>query len=139
MDDPSLIKRLFIEPTEKQQNELEDESRIIPTLMVGIPVPAKRGQDYAGRIGVLMQYLNGIMQQGIQLPPMAANAFMQRLDSLLAAYEQVATNEARRLRKEIQGFLENTGMIPSKKQMAAQGQPVPQVQSPQPQQQPIQG
>jgi hypothetical protein len=139
VDDPSLIKRLFIEPTEKQQNELEDESRIIPTLMVGIPVPAKRGQDYAGRIGVLMQYLNGIMQQGIQLPPMAANAFMQRLDSLLAAYEQVATNEARKLRKEIQGFLENTGMIPSKKQMAAQGQPVPQVQSPQPQQQPIQG
>ena len=27
--------------------------------VVGIPVPAKQGQNYAGRIGVLMQYLNG--------------------------------------------------------------------------------
>lgn len=137
VDDPSLIKRLFIEPTEKQQNELEDESRIIPTLMVGIPVAAKRGQDYAGRIGVIVQYLQGITQQGIQLPPMAAQAFMQRLDSLLAAFEQVATNDARKMRKEVEGFLTNTGLIPSRRQMAAQGQPIPQGQ-PQPQQQ-IQG
>ena len=36
---------------------------------------------------------------------------MQRLDSLLQGYEQVATNEARKLRKEIQKFLEGTGML----------------------------
>ena len=58
-----------------------------------------------------MQYLNGAMQQGQQLSPVAKNAFMTRLDSLLQAYEQVATNEARKLRKEIQKFMESTGML----------------------------
>jgi len=111
LDDPSLIKRLLRDPGQKAQDELEDESKTIPTLLVGIPVPAKPGQNYAGRIGVLMQYLNGAMQQGQVLNPLSKNAFMARLDSLLQGYEQVATNEARKLRKEIQKFLESTGML----------------------------
>ena len=111
LDDPSLIKRLLRDPGQKAQDELEDEAKTIPTLLVGVPVPAKPGQNYAGRIGVLMQYLNGAMQQGQQLSPVAKNAFMTRLDSLLQAYEQVATNEARKLRKEIQKFMESTGML----------------------------
>ena len=75
----------------------------------------KEGADdpkaLAAWIGVLMQYLNGAMQQGQVLSPVARNAFMSRLDSLLQAYEQVATNEARKLRKEIQKFFESTGML----------------------------
>jgi hypothetical protein len=111
LDDPSLVKRLLRDPGQKQQDELEDETKTIPTLLVGIPVPAKPGQNYAGRIGVLMQYLNGAMQQGQQLSPVSKNAFMQRIDSLLQGYEQVATNEARKLRKEIQKFFESTGLL----------------------------
>ena len=42
---------------------------------------------------------------------MSKNAFMMRIDSLLQGYEQVATNEARKLRKEIQKFFESTGML----------------------------
>lgn len=121
LDDPSLIKRLLRDPGQKAQDELEDEAKTIPTLLVGVPVPAKPGQNYAGRIGVLMQYLNGAMQQGQQLSPVAKNAFMTRLDSLLQAYEQVATNEARKLRKEIQKFMESTGMlVPQQAPMPAQ-------------------
>ena len=119
LDDPSLVKRLLRDPGQKQVDELEDEAKTIPTLLVGVPVPAKPGQNYAGRIGVLMQYLNGAMQQGQVLSPVARNAFMSRLDSLLQAYEQVATNEARKLRKEIQKFFESTGML------AAQQAPAP--------------
>jgi hypothetical protein len=89
LDDPSLVKRLLRDPGQKQQDELEDETKTIPTLLVGIPVPAKPGQNFAGRIGVLMQYLNG------------------------------ATNEARKLRKEIQKFFESTGLL------AAQSAPQP--------------
>ena len=111
LDDPSLVKRLLRDPGQKAADELEDETKTIPTLLVGIPVPAKPGQNFAGRIGVLVQYLNGAMQQGQQLSPAGKNAFMQRLDSLLQGYEQVATNEARKLRKEIQKFLEGTGML----------------------------
>lgn len=127
-DDPSLIKRLIIQPGAKQQNELEDEAKTIPTLLIGVPVPAKPGQDYAGRIGVIMQWLNGAMQTGMQLSAPAKNAIMQRLDSLLQAYEQVATNEARKLRKEVQGYFVNTGMMPNPKD-----QPLPAVPSAQPQ------
>ena len=111
LDDPSLVKRLLRDPGQKAADELEDETKTIPTLLVGIPVPAKPGQNYAGRIGVLMQYLNGAMQQGQQLSPVSKNAFMMRIDSLLQGYEQVATNEARKLRKEIQKFFESTGLI----------------------------
>jgi hypothetical protein len=111
LDDPSLVKRLLRDPGQKAADELEDETKTIPTLLVGIPVPAKAGQNYAGRIGVLMQYLNGAMQQGQQLSPVSKNAFMMRIDSLLQGYEQVATNEARKLRKEIQKFFESTGML----------------------------
>jgi hypothetical protein len=111
LDDPSLVKRLLRDPGQKAQDELEDETKTIPTLLVGIPVPAKPGQNFAARIGVLMQYLNGAMQQGQQLSPVSKNAFMQRIDSLLQGYEQVATNEARKLRKEIQKFFESTGLL----------------------------
>jgi hypothetical protein len=121
LDDPSLVKRLLRDPGQKAADELEDETKTIPTLLVGIPVPAKPGQNYAGRIGVLMQYLNGAMQQGQQLSPVSKNAFMMRIDSLLQGYEQVATNEARKLRKEIQKFFESTGMLAA---------PVPAEQAP---------
>jgi hypothetical protein len=126
LDDPSLVKRLLRDPGQKAQDELEDETKTIPTLLVGIPVPAKPGQNFAGRIGVLVQYLNGAMQQGQQLSPAGKNAFMQRLDSLLQGYEQVATNEARKLRKEIQKFLESTGMLQAQIPM----QPAPPAPAP---------
>ena len=111
LDDPSLIKRLLRDPGQKQQDELEDETKTIPTLLIGIPVPAKPGQNYAGRIGVLMQYLNAAIQQGQQFSPASKNAFMVRIDSLLQGYEQVATNEARKLRAEIQKFLTSSGLL----------------------------
>jgi hypothetical protein len=125
LDDPTLVKRLLRDPGQKAQDELEDEAKLIPTLLVGIPVPAKPGQNFAGRIGVIMQYLQGAQQQGQQFPPPAMNAIMQRLDSLLQGYEQVATNEARKLRKDIQTYFESTGMLPNQKQAQ-------QIQAPQP-------
>jgi hypothetical protein len=36
---------------------------------------------------------------------------MVRIDSLLQGYEQVATNEARKLRAEIQKFLTSSGLL----------------------------
>lgn len=131
LDDPTLIKRLLRDPGQKAQDELEDEAKLIPTLLVGIPVPAKPGQNFAGRIGVLMQYLQGAQQQGQQFPPAAMNAIMQRLDSLLAGYEQVATNEARKLRKDIQTYFQSTGMLPNPNQVPPQQIQAPQPQAPQ--------
>jgi hypothetical protein len=131
LDDPTLIKRLLRDPGQKAQDELEDEAKLIPTLLVGIPVPAKPGQNFAGRIGVIMQYLQGAQQQGQQFPPAAMNAIMQRLDSLLAGYEQVATNEARKLRKDIQSYFQSTGMLPNPNQVPPQQMQAPQPQQPQ--------
>ena len=131
LDDPTLIKRLLRDPGQKAQDELEDEAKLIPTLLVGIPVPAKPGQNFAGRIGVIMQYLQGAQQQGQQFPPAAMNAIMQRLDSLLAGYEQVATNEARKLRKDIQTYFQSTGMLPNPNQAQPQQIQAPQPEAPQ--------
>ena len=125
LDDPSLIKRLLRDPGQKQQDELEDETKTIPTLLIGRPVPAKPGQNYAGRIGVLMQYLNGAMQQGQQFSPASKNACMVRIDSLLQGYEQVATNEARKLRAEIQKFLTSSGLLQQQQPQMPMPAPAP--------------
>ena len=53
LDDPSLVKRLLRDPGQKQVDELEDEAKTIPTLLVGVPVPAKQGQNYAYKLGLL--------------------------------------------------------------------------------------
>jgi len=71
---------------------------------------------------VLMQYLNGAIQQGQQFSPASKNAFMVRIDSLLQGYEQVATNEARKLRAEIQKFLTSSGLL---QQQQPQPMPMP--------------
>ena len=132
LDDPSLIKRLIRDPGQKQQDELEDETKTIPTLLIGIPVPAKPGQNFAGRIGVLMQYLNGAIQQGQQFSPASKNAFMVRIDSLLQGYEQVATNEARKLRAEIQKFLTSSGLLQQQQPQMPMPPAVPEPQMAQP-------
>ena len=56
---------------------------------------------------------------------------MARMDQLLSAYEQVDTNNARSMRKDVEDYLRQTGMIPSEQdQQAAQVQQAMQQMQP---------
>lgn len=119
LDEPSLIRRSFQDPNQKQQSESADEMTIIPSLMLGLPVPPMPGQDYMTRIGVDMQFLQQALGSGVKLPPMASQAIVGRMDAMLTQLEQQNVNGARQLRKSVGDFLTHAGLMPG----GAPGQP----------------
>jgi hypothetical protein len=133
LEDPSLIPRLVQDPNEKLGNEAEEEQKIIPALLVGQMIPAKVGENYGIRIGVIMQFIEQSRQNGIEVSPQGGQAMAARLDSLLTAMEEVDTNNARALRKDVTEYLRSIGILPPENE----GPQVPQVtEQPQPQEVP---
>lgn len=112
LDEPSLIRRAFQDPNQKQQSESADEMTVIPSLMLGLPVPPMPGQDYMTRIGVDMQFLQQALGSGVTLPPMASQAIVGRMDAMLTQLEQQNANGARQLRKSVGDFLTHAGLMP---------------------------
>lgn len=120
LDDPSLIKRVFQDPNLRQQNEVEDEVKGIPALLIGGPLPVKPGQDYMARIGVLMQFLQNAQQTGQQLPPQGVQRIVERLNALTGALEQQDTNSGRKIRADVEKYLAESGYLPPVAQMPPQ-------------------
>lgn len=123
LDEPSLIRRAYQDPNAKKQDEASDEMQIIPSLVLGLPVPIKPGQDYMTRVGVLMQFLQMSMSSGQPIPPQATQAVTGRLDAMLTAMEQANMNGARELRKNVTDFLHHSGLIPPGQPGGPQGAP----------------
>ena len=118
LEDPSLIPRLVQDPNEKEGDEVTDEKKIIPALLIGEQIPVQEGQDYRVRIGVLMQFLEKSSQGGMQFSPQAQQAISGRMGELLNAYETVDTNNARALRKDVEEYLVQIGFMPSKEEQS---------------------
>lgn len=116
LEDPSLIPRLVQDPNEKEGNEVSDEKKIIPALLIGEMIPLEGGQDYRVRIGVIMQFLEKSRQSGMQVSPQGQQAISSRLGELLNAYEELDTNNARALRKDVEEYLVQLGFMPSKEE-----------------------
>jgi hypothetical protein len=134
LDDPALIQRLVQDPNQKEVDEGEDEQRTLPALLIGQIIPVKAGQNYQTRIGVIMAFLEQSRQTGVQVSPQGMQAIMARLDGLLVAMEEVDTNNARALRKDVMEYLQSIGAAPMEEDavaaeaqgIAAQTQPAPQ-------------
>tara|TARA_R110002050_G_scaffold4001_2_gene20440 strand:+ start:1 stop:1599 length:1599 start_codon:yes stop_codon:yes gene_type:complete len=134
LDDPSLIPRLVQDPNQKEVDEGEDEQRTLPALLIGQVIPVKAGQNYQTRIGVIMAFLEQSRQTGMQVSPQGMQAIMARLDGLLIAMEEVDTNNARALRKDVMEYLQSIGVAPMEEDavaaeaqgIATQTQPAPQ-------------
>lgn len=122
LDEPSLIKRAFQDPNAKKQSEAADEMTIVPSLVLGLPVPIQPGQDYMTRIGILMGFLQNALQTHMPLPPTASQAITNRIQAMLGALEQQNVNGARQLRKSVEDFLHHSGFAP---QPGAPGMPPP--------------
>jgi len=67
-----------------------------------------------------MGFLEQARQAGMQISPQGAQAIAARLDGLLGAMEQVDTNNARALRKDVTEYLQTTGLVPSEEEAEAQ-------------------
>jgi|TARA_R100001530_G_scaffold32980_2_gene25911 hypothetical protein len=101
LDDPSLVKRMFMDSGIKQMNEQLEEANNISIIEAGFPVPVKGGEDYPTRVGVLIQYVQQKMQDGTPIDERTSALIVQRLNELLSAYEQVDASAAKQLRKAI--------------------------------------
>ena len=116
LEDPSLVPRLVQDPNQKEGDEVIAEKKVIPALLVGEQIPVQQGIDARVRIGVLMQFLERSAQTGVMVSPQGQQAISSRLGELLNAYEQVDTNNARALRKDVEEFLVQLGFMPSKEE-----------------------
>jgi hypothetical protein len=88
-------------------------------LVLGQIIVPKPGQNFEVRIGVLMQFLEQSRQTGMQLSPQGGQAITARLDALLNGMEQVDTNNARALRKDVQQYLQSIGLVPAQEDTEA--------------------
>ena len=110
------VPRLVQDPNEKEANEVTDEKKVIPALLVGEQIPVQEGQDYRVRIGVIMQFLEKSVQGGLEVSPQGQQTISSRLGELINAYESVDTNNARSLRKDVEEYLVQIGFMPSKQE-----------------------
>jgi hypothetical protein len=122
--DPDLVPMAFHDPNLKQQDEVTDETRNIPALLIGGQIPVKKGDDYHSRVGVLMSYLQAARQKGQMLPPDGTASIVSRLGSLLQYGATVDNNGAKALAKSVEEFLRSAGFIQPPPPPANQALPV---------------
>jgi len=113
LDDPSLVKRIFQDPNLKSQDEQVDESKNIPALLVGENIPVRQSDNGSLRVGILMNFIQKTLQTGNQMSPQAAQAFVTRIDALLAVEGQKDNNGAKQLGRQVAEYLQSVGMIPA--------------------------
>jgi hypothetical protein len=117
LEDPALVPRLIQDPNQKATDEGADEQKVIPALLIGQMVPVTQGMDYQTRIGIIMGFLQQSQQMGMQISPQGGQAIVMRLDGLLNGFEEVDTNNARAMRKDVWEYLQAIGLMPSEEQV----------------------
>ena len=101
LDDPSLVRRMFLDPQMRQQHEALEEANNITIMETGFPIPVRGNEQFELRIGVLVQYLDNRMEDGTEIPERTQQLVVSRISQLLDAFEQVDANSARQLRKQL--------------------------------------
>jgi hypothetical protein len=130
LDDPSLIPRVFQDPNQKGQNEAADEQKTIPALMLGQQVAVPPSADYASRISVVMQFINQMVQSGLQPPQQSVGAVLARLAALVQGLTAQDNNAGKKAGTEIVKYLTSVGLAPQGIEQLAgaamsRGQPQP--------------
>jgi len=120
LDDPSLVRRMFLDPQLKQQHEALEEANNIGIMEVGMPVPVRGDEDFESRISVLVGFLDNRMADNNPISPTTQQLIVTRISQLLDAYEQVDTNSARQLRKQL---AESAESLAADRQMMAPQDP----------------
>tara|TARA_R100001530_G_scaffold28654_5_gene22684 strand:- start:5058 stop:6920 length:1863 start_codon:yes stop_codon:yes gene_type:complete len=116
LDDPSLVRRMFLDPQMRQQHEGLEEANNIGIMETGFPVPVRGDENFEIRIGVLVQYLDQKMGSGEGISEQTQQLIVMRISELLDAYEQANPNAARQLRKQL---ADSAASLAEERQMGA--------------------
>ncbi len=127
LDDPKLVQRLFQDPQEKQRDEYEDEATLVPTLMLGMPLAPKPGQDRVARIKCLVDFIDQRGKIGAAPDPVAMKGIEARIAAQLQALGQENPKLARKVQGELQAIANANAHAP---QTAEAGAPPAEMPAP---------
>lgn len=85
LDDPLLAPRLFKDPNAKIQSEYEDEAKLLPTVLLGLPLSVRPEADPAPRIKCLVDFIQSRHAMQEPATPAMQHGIVTRLQGLLAA------------------------------------------------------
>jgi hypothetical protein len=88
LDEPGLVKRLFIEPQTKQLDQVSRIMITIPALEEGLPVPLQQDDDDAIQAEFLLEYLAREAKAQKQLTPQGQKALQDRLAAHMERLKQ---------------------------------------------------
>jgi hypothetical protein len=106
LDDPRLVQRLFQDPQTRSRDEYEDEATKLPTMMLGLPLPAHPEDDQAVRIKCLLDFLKQRGVVGAPVDPVAVAAIRTRMRAHLEALAQKDPAAAKALRQSLAKLLQ---------------------------------
>jgi len=118
LDDPSLVRRMFMDANMRQEHEALEEANNITIMETGFPVPVKGNERFEIRIGVLIQYLDNRMSEDMDISEKTQQLIVMRIEQLLQAFEQVDPKAAKAMREQLAASAqslseERGGAIPS--------------------------
>lgn len=108
LDDPRLVKRLFQDPNQKGMDEYQDESTMIPAMLLGLQLQPEPGQDYAMRIKADSDFLNMQAMKGVPPNPHGIMTVTQRMTALMQALQQTNPKQAAEVAKAVQMASQHT-------------------------------
>lgn len=105
LDDPRLVKRLFIDRKKPQADAYNDEAAKIPALNLGMPLPAQPSEnEQPVRIKALMDFMEQRGQLGHPVLPEAVHAIKQRIGGHLQNLAQTGPKGASQARQIAKGI-----------------------------------
>jgi len=107
LDDPSLVRRMFMDANMRQEHEALEEANNITIMETGFPVPVRGNERFEIRIGVLIQYLDNRMEEGTDISEKTQQLIVQRIEQLLQAFEQVDAKGAKAMREQLAASAES--------------------------------
>jgi hypothetical protein len=102
LDEPGLVKRLYIDPMQQQKDQAQRQMIEIPALESGLPIAPSADDDDAVHLNVLYQRAVEKAQQGAKAPPQAQQAHAQHIGLHLQRLQAKDNNTAKAIAKQFE-------------------------------------
>lgn len=110
LDDARLVKRLFVDPQNRQRKEYEDEATLLPTLLLGLPLEARPEQDQEARVRCLMDFVHQREVMGAPVDAVGMGALKARLEGHLERLREKEPKRAAVLAGEVRPMEQEVGV-----------------------------
>ena len=111
VDDPRLVKRLFVEPQTQAATQAEEQAMEIATMLLGFPCPVQAQDDDAVHIQTLSGFVQRRLQTGEPITPEMARLLLQHGGAHAQALEQKKNPQAKQIEQQAAPVIAALGHI----------------------------